>query len=104
MYGVHFNVYIDNKNLQYVFTQKELNLRQRRWLKLLNDYDMNGLYHLFMANVGVDTLSRMTMGSVSHIKEEKKHIVKDVHRLGRLGLRLEDSMVVSWSIITPSHY
>ena len=38
----------------------------------------------------VDDLSRMTMGSVSHVEEAKKEIVKDVHRLDKLGVRLED--------------
>ena len=42
-YGVHFYVFTNHKSLQYVFTQKELNLRQRRWLELLKNYDMNVL-------------------------------------------------------------
>ena len=41
LYGVHVNVFIDHKSLQYVFTQKELNLRQRRWLEFLKNYDMS---------------------------------------------------------------
>ena len=43
------------------------------------------------ANVVADSLSRMNMGSVSHAKEGKKDLVKDVHRWDRLGVRLEDS-------------
>ena len=78
-------------SLQYVFTQKELNLRQRRWLELLKDYDINVLYHPDKANLVVDALSRMTMGSVSQIDEAKKDLVKDIHRLARLGIRFEDS-------------
>ena len=46
LYGVHVDVFTDHKSLQYVFTQRELNLRQRRWLELLKDYDMNVHYHL----------------------------------------------------------
>ncbi|WMV59197.1 hypothetical protein MTR67_052582 [Solanum verrucosum] len=45
LYGVHVDVFTDHKTLQYVFTQKELNLRQRRWLELLKDYDMSILYN-----------------------------------------------------------
>ncbi|WMV08382.1 hypothetical protein MTR67_001767 [Solanum verrucosum] len=41
LYGVHVDVFTDQKSLQYVFTQKVLNLRQRRWLEFLKDYDMN---------------------------------------------------------------
>ena len=44
-YGVHVDVYTYHKSLQYAFTQKELNLRQRRRLELLKDYDMSVLYH-----------------------------------------------------------
>ena len=40
LYGVHVDVFTDHKILQYVFTQKELNLRQRRYLEFLKDYDM----------------------------------------------------------------
>ncbi|WMV55158.1 hypothetical protein MTR67_048543 [Solanum verrucosum] len=45
LYGAHVDVFIDHKSLQHVFTQKELNLHQRRWLEFLKDYDMNVLYH-----------------------------------------------------------
>lgn len=81
----------DHKSLQYVFTQKDLNLRQRRWLELLKDYDMSILYHPGKANVVADTLSRLSMESVSHVDEGKKELLKDVHRLVRLGARLVDS-------------
>ena len=84
LYGVHVDVYTAHKSLQYVFTQKELNLRQRRWLELLKDYDMNVLYHPCKSNVVADALSCMTLGSVSHVEKDKKDLVKDVHRLTRL--------------------
>ncbi|WMV43384.1 hypothetical protein MTR67_036769 [Solanum verrucosum] len=45
LYGVHVDVFTYHKSLQYVFTQKELNLRQRRWLEFLKDYDMSVHYH-----------------------------------------------------------
>ena len=54
---------------------------------------MKFLYHPGKANVVADALSHMTMGSVSHVEEEKKELVKDVHRLDRLGVRLEDSPI-----------
>ena len=83
--GVQADIFTNHKSLQYVFTQKELNLRQRIWLELLKDYDMSVLYNPGLANVVADALSCMNMGSVSHIDEAKKDIVKDVHRLARLG-------------------
>nr|GFD24110.1 putative reverse transcriptase domain-containing protein [Tanacetum cinerariifolium] len=48
----------DHKSLKYIFTQRELNMRQRRWLELLKDYDTNIQYHLGKANVGADALSQ----------------------------------------------
>ncbi|WMV30279.1 hypothetical protein MTR67_023664, partial [Solanum verrucosum] len=62
LYGVHVDVFTDHKSLLYVFSQKELNLRQRRWLELLKDYDMSILYHPGKTNVFVDALSRLSMG------------------------------------------
>ena len=66
MYGVHLDVFTAHRSLQYVFTQKELNLRQRRLFEILQDYDMNPHYHPGKANVVADTLSRLSMGSVAH--------------------------------------
>ena len=91
LYGVHVDVFTDHKSLQYVFTQRELNLRQRRWLELLKDYDMSVLYHSGKATVVADALSRVSMGSVSHVVEGKKELARDVHRLARLRVGLFDS-------------
>ncbi|KAH0784113.1 hypothetical protein KY290_003711 [Solanum tuberosum] len=91
LYGVHVDVFTDHKSLQYVFTQKELNLRQRRWLELLKDYDLSILYHPGKANVIADALSRLSMGSITHVEEGKRELAKDLHRLARLGVRLSDS-------------
>ena len=71
-----------------MFTQKELNLCQRRWLEFLKDYDMSVHYHHCKVNVVADSLSRLFMGSVAHVEEEMKELVKDVHRLDRLGVHL----------------
>jgi hypothetical protein len=51
-------VYSDYKSLKYIFTQPDLNLRQRRWLELIKDYDLGINYHPGKANVAADTLSR----------------------------------------------
>jgi hypothetical protein len=58
--GKRCEIYSDQKSLKYIFTQPDLNLRQRRWLELINDYDLGINYHLGKANVVVDALSRMT--------------------------------------------
>ena len=50
LYGVHVDVFTNHKSLQYVFIKKALNLRQRRWLEILKDYDICVIYHLDKAN------------------------------------------------------
>ena len=51
-------IYIDHKNLKYIFTQKELIMRQRRWLELMTNYDIDLQYHPGKVNVVPDALSR----------------------------------------------
>ena len=58
LYGEKCKIYTDHKSLKYIFTQKELNMRQRRWLELIKDYDLEILYHPGKANRVADALSR----------------------------------------------
>ncbi|GJR38046.1 putative reverse transcriptase domain-containing protein [Tanacetum coccineum] len=51
-------IYTDHKSLQHIFSQKELNMRQRRWIELFGDYDCEILYHPGKANVVANALSR----------------------------------------------
>jgi hypothetical protein len=55
--GKRCELYTDHKSLKYIFTQSNLNLRQRRWLKLIKDYDLGINYHPGKANVVADALS-----------------------------------------------
>ena len=65
LYGEKCRIYTDHKSLKYLLTQKELNLRQRRWLELLKDYDCIIDYHPEKANIVADALSRKTMVEMS---------------------------------------
>jgi hypothetical protein len=55
--GKRCELYTDHMSLKYIFTQSNLNLRQRRWLELIKDYDMRINYHPEKANVVADALS-----------------------------------------------
>jgi hypothetical protein len=55
--GYRCEIYSDHKSLKYIFTQSDLNLRQRRWLELIKDYDLGINYHPGKAKVVADALS-----------------------------------------------
>ena len=58
LYGARFEIFTNHKSLKYVFTQRDLNLRQCKWVEYMKDYDFELAYHLGKANVVVDALSR----------------------------------------------
>ena len=60
--GNKCEIYTDHKSLKYIFTQPDLNLRQRRWLELVKDYNLQIHYHPGKANVVADALSRKSYG------------------------------------------
>ncbi|KAE8657890.1 Detected protein of unknown function [Hibiscus syriacus] len=64
LYGESCYLYTDHKSLKYLMTQKELNLRQRRWVEFLKDYDVIIDYHPGKANVVADALSRKTFAAL----------------------------------------
>jgi hypothetical protein len=55
--GAHCNIYTYHKSLKYIFTQADLNMRQSRWLELVNDYDLEVHYHPGKANIVADAMS-----------------------------------------------
>jgi hypothetical protein len=55
--GNAVHIYTDHKSLKYIFTQPDLNMRQRRWLALIKDYELEVHYHPGKANVVADSLS-----------------------------------------------
>ena len=58
LYGVRCTIYTDHKSLKYPMDQPNLNMRHRRWLDVVKDYDCEILYHPGKANVVADALSR----------------------------------------------
>ncbi|GJY34406.1 putative reverse transcriptase domain-containing protein [Tanacetum coccineum] len=81
LYGTKCVVFTDHKILQYILNKKELNLRQRRWIELLSDYDCEIRYHPGKANAVADALSRKERDKP--LREEVRENVK-AEKLGRL--------------------
>ena len=67
LYGEQFEVYLNHKSLKYIFKKRDLNMRQRRWIEYLEDYDFTLYYHPGKANVVVDALSRKSRGALASI-------------------------------------
>ena len=88
--GVPCRIFTDHKSLKYIFTQKELNPRQRRWLELIKDYDCTIEYHPGKANVVADALSRRPESSLSHMRSGYLPLLVDLRALGVI-LEVEDS-------------
>nr|GFA54123.1 putative reverse transcriptase domain-containing protein [Tanacetum cinerariifolium] len=87
LYGTRCTMFTDHKSLQHIIDQKDLNMRQRRWLELLSDYDYDIRYHLGKANIVADALSPQ----IEALKPEnlKKEYVGGMIRTDILKERLE---------------
>jgi hypothetical protein len=83
--GTKCQVYTDHKSLKYIFTQKDLNLRQRRWLELNKDYDLEIHYHPSKANLVADALSRKEHVHAAIVTQLPDELVEDFERLN-LGI------------------
>jgi hypothetical protein len=105
--GAHCNIYTDHKRLKYIFTQADLNMRQKRWLELIKDYDLEVHYDLDKANVMADALSRkaqcncVTLDSkIAALCDELRKLNMEVVSLGTLdyisvGLILQEQIIMS---------
>jgi hypothetical protein len=79
--GKRCEVYSDHKSLKYIFTQPDLNLRQRRWLELIKDYDLGINYHPGKANVIEDALSRRSHVNMLASRELLPEFCKEFEKL-----------------------
>jgi len=80
-------IYTDHKSLKYIFSQKELNMRQRRWLELMADYDIDLQYHPGKVNTVPDALSRMPENRVLVQITQQKELIQDFIRLDLMVVR-----------------
>ena len=81
LYGERCKIYTDHKSLKYIFTHKELNMRQRRWLELIKDYDVEILYHPGKVNVVANALSRKWEGNLAALITTQRRLLEDIRKL-----------------------
>ena len=80
LYGVTCEIFTDHKSLKYLFTQKELNMRQRKWLELIKDYDILIQYHPGKANVVADALSQKSIVNLACLVTSRRPLFIEVER------------------------
>nr|GEX36879.1 retrotransposon protein, putative, Ty3-gypsy subclass [Tanacetum cinerariifolium] len=76
LYGIKSVIYTDHKSIQHIFSQNELNMRQRRWIELFSDYDYEIRYHCGKANVVADALSRKEKGDMKTLIMDEAYKLK----------------------------
>jgi len=81
LYGVSCEIYTDHKSLKNIFTQKELNMRQRRWLELMKDYDLTIHYHPRKANVVADALSQKLGVTLAALLTQQASLLKKIEQM-----------------------
>ena len=97
LYGATCQIFTDHKSLKYLFTQKELNLRQRRWMELLKDYDCTINYHPGKANVVADALSRKFIGSLAYMQTIQLPLMVELRELGvELGMHVSGALFATF--------
>ena len=90
LFGETCEIFTDHKSLKYLFSQKELNMRQRRWIELLKDYDCIIQCHLGKANVVADALNKKSVGSLATIRRCQRLLLGDLRSL-QVHIRVLDS-------------
>ncbi|KAM2782206.1 hypothetical protein COP1_011852 [Malus domestica] len=89
LYGEKCKIFTDYKSLQYLFTQHDLNLRQRRWMELLSDYDCTIEYHPGCANVVADALSMKPQGRLNALYACRVPLLADLRAI-RVKLEIKE--------------
>ena len=102
MYGVHCKIFIDHKSLKYIFTQKDINMRQRIWREFLVDYDLEINYHPGKANLVADALSRKSQTIMASAITTQKELLRDLEKMGIEFRKYHPNAMLSAIEIQPS--
>ena len=82
LYVEQFEVFSDHKCLEYIFTQQDFNMRQRRWMEYLEDYDFTLHYHPGKENVVADVLSQKSWGVLANVASREWQMLEVVGQFG----------------------
>ncbi|GKV38840.1 hypothetical protein SLEP1_g46705 [Rubroshorea leprosula] len=102
LYGEEFEVHTDHQSLKYLFSQKELNLRQRRWMEYLNDYRCKIVYQPRKGNVVVDALSRKSTGTLASLMVMEWKLLEEFKNLNVRFLPPKVDVLVSSLMVQPT--
>ena len=91
----------DHKSLKYIFTQRDLNMRQCRWMEYLEDYDFTLHYHSGKANVVADVLSRKSRGVLANVASREWQMLEIVGQF-RLQYSEQTQGALGNLVATPS--
>ena len=101
LYGERFEVFLDHKSLKYIFTQWDINVRQRRWMEYQKDHDFTLHYHPGKANVVVDALNQKSRRVLASVASQEWKMLKTVERL-MLQYRRQAQNTLRSLVATPS--
>ena len=87
LYGEKFKLFSNHKSLKYIFTQRDLNMRHRRWMEYLEDYDFTLQYHPGKANVVANALSRKSRGVLASMASREWLMLKT---MGQFSLQYSE--------------
>jgi hypothetical protein len=99
LYGTQIQIFADHKSLKYLMSQKELNIRQRRWVELIKDYDCVIDYHPGKANVVVDALSRKGKAVMSEMELKEQESIVELKKMAlQPSVGLEGSLLAQLKV------
>ena len=101
LFGERCTIFTDHKSLKYLMDQKELNLRQRRWLELIKDYDCVIDYHPSKANVVADAFSRKSSSSLACMRAVQTALQDEVKTLSVQLMMDESNVLIAQLMVKP---
>jgi hypothetical protein len=97
--GTQIQIFADHKSLKYLMSQKELNIRQRRWVELIKDYDFVIDYHPGKANVVANALSRKGKVVMSEMELKEQESIVELKKMGlQPSVGLEGSLLAQLKV------